>query len=310
MRAAKKWVIQNTWIWACFGTLALWTAISIIGGFSFRTLFLNATLASFAFLLGIAEMLIITSGDGAIDLSVAYTLTLSAYISAAWFRDGNTAYGIMIILAVCVIIGAVNAFVNVYLHVHAMIATLAVGYILYTVVLLYAQQSTQAPSVEISRFVQTQYGGFSILTLFCIVFAAITAVIMYRTRFGKELHAMGQGRRVGHLAGIRTTKMLFVCFIVSSLIAGLTGILLSAYVGGSYQTLGDTYQMPAIAAAMIGGTLVSGGKSSVWGTFFGAIMLTLLSTFLTLSGLSAGWQSIIEGIIIIVLLVAAKPAKR
>lgn len=310
MRTIRKWTFEHTWIWAFLGIFILWTAISVIaGGYSFKTLFLNITLATFTFLLGISETLVIASGDGAIDLSVPYTLTLSAYIAAAWFRDGNTWKGILLILGLCLLVGLVNGLMNVYLHVHAMIGTLAVGYILFTAILIYSQYSTKAPNIRISEFVQKQLGGFSILTFFCILFALCMALLIYRTKFGKRLHATGGGHRTAKLAGVNVSRILIVVFTASSLIAGVTGVLLGAYVGGSYQSMGDTYQMPAIAAAMVGGTLVSGGKSSVLGTFFGAIMLTLLGTFLTLTGLSAGWQNVIEGVIMILLLLAAKPMK-
>ena len=100
-------------------------------------------------------------------------------------------------------------------------------------------------------------------------------------------------------------KMLMLVFIFSALIAGVTGVLLGAYVNGSFQTLGDSYQMPAIAAALVGGTLVSGGRSSVLGTFGGAILLTLLSSMINIMGVAAGWQKLVEGVVIILILVAA-----
>ena len=129
---------------------------------------------------------------------------------------------------------------------------------------------------------------------------------MYKTKLGKKIHAIGQGHHIAYLAGINVNKILILIFICSSLIAGLTGVLLSAYVGGSYQTLGDSYLMPSIAAAMVGGTLISGGKSCVAGVFTGAVMFVLLSTLLNLSGFSAGMQNVTEGIVIILILFAAK----
>ncbi len=119
------------------------------------------------------------------------------------------------------------------------------------------------------------------------------------------MHAVGQGHYIAELAGISVPRILIPVFILSSVIAGITGILLGAYVNGSFQTMGDAYQMPAIAAALVGGTLVSGGRSSVLGTFGGAILLTLLGTLITMTGLSAGWQKLIQGTVIILILVAA-----
>lgn len=312
MNKLSKWTSKNTWIWSFAGSILIFLVVCLIsdGGFSFKTLFLNITLASFAFLLGIAEMLVITSGDGAIDLSIPYTVTLCAYISASWLRGGRAIPGIFLILGLCILIGLVNGVVNVYLHVHAMIGTLAVGYILFTVILLYSKNATVQPSPVLSKFAQMQFGGFSVITILCLLFLAIMIVVMYKTAFGKKLRALGQGHHIAYLAGINVSKVLITVFILSSLIAGVTGILLGAYVNGSFQTMGDNYQMKAIAAALVGGTLVSGGKSSVLGTFGGAVLLTLLGTMITITGLSAGWQSIIEGAVIILILVAAEPGTK
>lgn len=307
MNVRSKWIEKNPWIWSAIGILILWIVISILSKkFSFDTLFLNVTLASFTFLIAIAEMLVIVTGEGAIDLSLPYIMTLSAYIAAATFRDGNTWKGVLILIVVCIAIGVLNGIINVYLHVHAMIGTLAVGYILYTIILEYSKISTKAPTKAIQDFTHSGIGNFSLLTIFCILFVFIMTIVMYRTKFGKRIHAIGQSHHVAYMAGIRVNKIMIITFIFAALIAGLAGVLLGAYVGGSYQTLGDSYLMPAIAAAMVGGTLISGGKSCTVGAFTGAIMFVLLSTLLNLSGFSAGMQNVTEGIVIILILFAAK----
>lgn len=306
MGKVSKFVAKNTWLWPFAGCVLLCAAIAFIsGGFSSQTIFLNVTLASFSFLLGLCEMLIITSGDGAIDLCAPYIVTLCAYISANWLRGTKAIAGIFVIIGVCVLIGIVNGLINIYLKVHAMIGTLAVGYILYSIILVYSKSTNVKPSKVLMRFAQTNWGGFSLITLLCIVFLVLMAIVMYRSKFGKRLHATGQGHHIAQLAGINVRKMLMLVFIFSALIAGVTGVLLGAYVNGSFQTLGDSYQMPAIAAALVGGTLVSGGKSSVLGTFAGAVLLTLLSSMINIMGVSAGWQKLVEGIVIILILVAA-----
>ena len=303
----KSFASKQPWIWSAIGIVLLWAIISVISGkISTDTLFMNVTLASFTFLLGIAEMMVITSGDGALDLSLPYTMTICAYIAAATFRDGNTWKGILILLAVCVGIGLLNGLINVYLHVHAMIGTLAVGYIIFTVILEYSKVSTKAPTKEIQNFVHTRILGISVLTILCLLFAVIMFIVMYKTKLGKSIHAVGQGHLIAYLAGINVNRLLILIFVCSSLIAGLTGVLVSAYVGGSYQTLGDSYLIPSIAATMVGGTLISGGKSCVPGVFTGAVMFVLLNTLLNLSGFSAGLQRIVEGVVIILILFSAK----
>jgi ribose transport system permease protein len=298
---------KNPWVWSFLGAAILCVLIGIIsGGISTQTIFLNITLSTFTFLLGICEMLIITSGDGAIDMCIPYIATLCAYISANWLVKGKVLPGLLILLAVCVVIGVINWLINYYLHVHAMISTLAVGYIIYTIILVYSKSATVKPSKALMRFAQMNWGGFSPITIICILFLLFMIIVMYHTKFGKRLHAMGQGHHIAELAGINISKMMLIVFVASSLIAGFTGVLLGAYVNGSFQTLGNSYQMPAIAAALIGGTLVSGGKSSVLGTYGGAILLTLLTSLINITGLAAGWQNFIEGIVVILILVAAK----
>ena len=306
MNKAVTFMTKNTWIWSYVGCVIICIAIAFLsGGFSAQTILLNVTLASFTFLLALCEMLIITSGDGAIDLCVPYIVTLCAYISANWLTEGTWVLGIVIMLVVCVIIGIINGLINVYLKVHAMISTLAVGYILFSVILVYSKSATVKPSKVLMHFAQTNWSGFSLITVICLMFLVFIFIVMYRSKFGIRLHAMGQGHHIARLAGINTNKMLMTVFIISALIAGLTGVLLGAYVNGSFQTLGDSYQMKAIAAALVGGTLVSGGKSSVVGAFGGAVLLTLLTSLINITGLSAGWQNLIEGLVIIFILVAA-----
>ncbi len=306
MSKAKTFLSKSSWIWSFVGCVIISIAIAVVSGsFSSRTILLNVTLASFTFLLALCEMLIITSGDGAIDLCVPYIVTLCAYISANWLTEGKALIGILVLIVACVIIGIINGLINVYLHVHAMISTLAVGYILFSVILVYSKFATVKPSKKLMHFAQTNWNGFSLITIICLIFLAVMAVVMYRSKFGEKLHAMGQGHHIARLAGINTNRMLMTVFIASALIAGLTGVLLGAYVNGSFQTLGDQYQMKAIAAALVGGTIVSGGKSSVLGCFGGAVLLTLLTSLINITGLSAGWQNLIEGLVIIFILFAA-----
>jgi ribose transport system permease protein len=128
----KNWIGKNTWACAALGALLLWMLISIIAGsISFKTLLLNATLASFLILLSLGQMIVITSGDGAIDLSLPYVVTLAAFLSSKFMAGGgiNILTGLIVTLVVCSFIGLVNGLINVYLKVPAMITTLATGYI-------------------------------------------------------------------------------------------------------------------------------------------------------------------------------------
>ena len=143
------------------------------------------------------------------------------------------------------------------------------------------------------------------MTIVCIVIAILFAVLMYRTKFGKRLHAVGQNRRAAELAGINVPKIVITAFIVCAVIGSITGILCSGFFNGTFMDMGNAYLLTGIAAAIIGGTVVAGGKSHVGGALAGALMLTLIVTFITLTRLSMGLQYLIEGAFLIVILVVS-----
>jgi ribose transport system permease protein len=303
-----KWTGRNVWVWSVFGIIFLWVVISILSHqVSLNSLLLNATLASFLVFFGFGQMVVIASGDGAIDLSIPYIVTLSAYVSSSLMQGGpeKIVLGIIVTLAISVGIGVINGLINVYLKVPAMITTLATGYITFTAILMYAPTTTGTPNATLASFTKLQFHGFSTLLVIAIVIGVVMFVIMYKTKFGKSIHAVGQGRRAAKLAGISVPKVIIRTFALSGALAGLGGILLGAYLGGSYQDMGNSFMLTSIAATLVGGTIASGGKSSVAGTMGGALMMTLIVTFINLTKLSAGFQDLIEGAILILILVAS-----
>jgi len=308
----KTWVGQHSWIWSIIVSLFIWILISCISKrIAFDTLLLNATLASFLVLIGFGQMIVITSGDGAIDLSMPYVVTLCGYVSSNLMAGDNfhLLLGIVITLLLSGIIGWINGLIIIKLRVPAIITTLAIGYIVFSGILLYAPYSTGLPNPVVANFVRFKFHGFSSLTLLSLVAAGIMATILYRGKIGKQLHAVGQNRRAAELAGIRSSRIIIYSFIFSALMAGVTGILLGAFIGGAFMEMGNAYLMTSIGAVLVGGTLASGGKSSVIGALGGSLLLTLIVTFLTLTKLSAGYQNLIEGAILILILVASDTRK-
>ncbi|WP_248923855.1 ABC transporter permease [Paenibacillus hamazuiensis] len=306
---AGNWIGRNTWVWAVLGSLLLWVLIGLISGhIALQTVLYNATLASFLVLLGFGQMTVITSGDGAIDLTMPYIVTLSAFISTSIMEGGNPYIipGLLAALLVSVAIGCINGIVITKLRVPPIITTLATGYITFSGVLVYSRHTPGVPNNVLSQFVKFQYMGISSLMIISLLLSFIVAVILYKTPFGKRIHAMGQSSRAAQKAGIRTERMTVFIFMFSAFLAGLTGVLLGAYIGGAFMDMGNAYLLTSIAAVLVGGTLVSGGKSSVAGTLGGALLLTLLVTFLNLTKLTAGYQYIIQGAALILILTASK----
>ena len=301
----KKLMTKHAFIWPLLGSVLLWIAISAVSGrFNVAQIFSSARLCTFALLLALGQMIVVTSGEGAIDLSQQYILTLAAYLSCDLMQY-NIILGLVAAVGVGALCGLVNGLVNIYLKVPAMITTLATGYIIFTVVLVISPGMTTLPNSDFVDFISLNAGGFSMLTVICIVIAILLGLLLYKTKYGKQLHAVGQKRVAAKYAGINTNRVVITAFTLGGALCGLSGALCGAFNGGAFQDMGSTYFLPSIAAAFVGATAASGGKSSVAGVCVGALMMYLLTTFLNAASLSVGMQRLIQGAVLVLILIAS-----
>lgn len=305
MNKVKRLLQSNTFIWPVIGSVLLMIGITIVTGrFNVMVLVSCAKLSVFALLLGLGQMIVVTSGDGAIDLSQKYILTLTAYVSCT-VMAGNIVLGLIVSVLVGAICELINSSINVFLKVPAMITTLATGYLFYTAILVLSSKWSSTPAFGFVKFVNKSVLGINMMTLICILVAVILWFLLYRTKYGHNLHAVGQKREAARLAGINVKKTVIIAFVVNGALCGLAGALAGAYSGGANQDLGTTYFLPSVAAAFVGGTNAAGGKSSVVGVSVGAFMMTLMSTFLNAAKLDVGVQRLIQGAFLVLLLVIA-----
>ena len=305
MNKIKKITQKNAFIWPVLGCIVLHIAITVVtGSFSLAVISSCAKLCVFAMLLALGQMIVVTSGDGAIDLSQKYILTLTAYVSCT-VMEKNIVLGLIAAIAVGVVCGLISSVINVYLRVPAMITTLATGYLFYTVILLVSSRGSSIPAGGFVKFVNASVLGINMMTLLCILVAVLLWFVLYRTKYGHQLHAVGQKREAARLAGINVNKTVIMAFLINGALCGLAGALCGAYCGGANQDLGTTYFLPSVAAAFVGGTNAAGGKSSVVGVSIGALMMTFMSTFLNAAKLDIGVQRLIQGAFLVFLLVVA-----
>jgi ribose transport system permease protein len=292
-------------IWPLFGSIILWAMIVIVAQkFSVAQFYTCAKLATFSMLLGLAQMTIVTSGNGAIDLSQIYNLTLCAFV-ACHFMTINIALGLFMAVFIGAFCGLVNGVINVYFNVPAMITTLATGYILFSVNLISASYLKTLPNPAFVAFINKTAGGISMLTFLVILAALLLALLLYKTRYGKYLHAVGQNRVAAAYAGIRVHFIVITAFVLAGGLGGFAGALCGAFIGGAFQDMGSTYFLPSIAATFVGGTAASGGKSNVLGVCLGALMMSFMSMFLNTANFSPGLQRFIQGIFLVCILIAS-----
>ena len=138
------------------------------------------------------------------------------------------------------------------------------------------------------------------MVVIALAAGVVLAWILRASVYGRSLVAMGQSRSAAKLAGIPIRRMVLLNFLISALLGSISGLLLGAFDGGAFVNMGNAYLLTSIGAVVIGGTLISGGKSSVVGTLGGALLLTLIVTVLELSKIAIGFQDVIEGLLLVV----------
>lgn len=304
MKTLKR-LFASPVMWPLAGSIVLYVLICIVSGnVNIRVITSGLKLCVFAMLLGMAQMVVVTSGKGAIDISQKYILTLTAYVSCELMRH-SILLGLAGSVAAGMVCGLINAGVNVFLNIHAMITTMATGYLYYTVILLVSNRFANSPNASFADFTNMNILGLNTMTLTALIIAAVLWFVLYRTKYGMHLHAAGQKRDAARLAGINVNRTVITAFVINGALCGLAGALNAAYCGGANQDLGTTYFLPSIAACFVGGTNAAGGRSNIIAVCIGAFMMTLMSTFLNAARISIGGQRLIQGIFIVMLLVAA-----
>ncbi|QGY32914.1 ABC transporter permease [Pantoea cypripedii] len=309
-----QFTAKHRWVWSCAGTLLLWGALSLVTGqFSLSSLSGMAMSASFLVLAALGQTLVVTSGRGNIDLSIAGVITFSAFAAnyMSQFHSFTWFAVIGIVLVIGLVTGLVNAILVVVCHIPAIIATLATGYILATCALL---TNRVMPSSSLPTAIKVLSSGHtaSVPNIFILALVAVGLVglLLNFTVYGRKLAAVGQNEQVAQLAGVNSKRIMASSFVISSCITAITGLLLASYVGGAFLEMGTSYTLQSIGAVVLGGSLIFGGCSTALGTFFGSAVLILIVTTAQIAGLPAGAQDVVQGIVIIAVLFLASGKKQ
>ncbi len=306
----KTFVKTHAFVWPLLGCAVIWLLICAMSGqVSAAPLFVCAKLATFSALLALAQMIVVTSGNGAIDLSQMYILTLSAYVSCS-LMSSHPVLGFFASVLIGALCGALNGFINVVLKIPAMIATLAAGYIVFTVILVASPSMKALPHPGFVDFISVNFGPLSMLTVVVATTAALLAMLLYRMKFGKQLHAVGQNRVAAGFAGVPVRRTVALAFTLGGALCGFSGALCGAFNGGAFQDMGSPYFLPSVTAAFVGGTMASGGKSDVLGVCLGALMMSLMTTFLNTTQFSPGLQRLILGVFLVSILLMSVSGKK
>lgn len=280
------------------------TGMALIEGygsaFGLRAMLVLASLLAIA---SIGQTLVVIIGG--IDLSIPFLIGFANVVAAQLFGDGmNFMLVCLIIGGLAGLIGALNGAISSGLRIHPLIVTLGMGTIVQGAVLLWTAgfPSGSAPAA-VSEFVSI--GGEAMglpvpwLVPCFIVLAALITLMLARTPYGRRLFALGSNPGAAPLALINPVLMWTATFALSAFFAAMAGVLLLGFTGSAYGEVGQPYLFQTIAAVVIGGTALIGGRGSYLGTVAGAVVLTELNTLLIGLGLQPPMVQAALGVIII-----------
>lgn len=244
---------------------------------------------------------------GGIDLSVASVATGAAYMLTTNSAHGSVT-ALLIGLGLELLVGMLNGIGVAVLRVQPLVMTLGTGLMVGGILIVYSQQNL-ASQPHVPEFVQAigsgKLAGTVPLDLFLWVPLALVMMAGLRwTGFGRLLYAVGDNRQACELAGIRVWRVLFVNYALCSLLAALAGLVLVGSTNAADLGLAEVYLLPSVAAVIIGGTSIFGGRGGYAGSIVGAIILTVLTSLLTLLDVSEPLKQILYGAIILVLAAA------
>lgn len=244
---------------------------------------------------------IITSG---IDLSVGSILALSSALTAGMIASGiPSSLAIIFGLLIGGVMGFANGFFITKGNVAPFIATLATMTIYRGLTLVYTggnPVSNFDPGLSLQILGRGSYFGVPIPVIVMLLVFAILYAFLHKMTFGRKVFAIGGNEEAAHIAGIKTDRIKLWVYTISGMMSSLAGLILVSRLNSAQPTAGTSYELDAIAAVVIGGTSLSGGKGRIFGTLIGALIIGTLNNGLNILGVSSFYQQVVRGIVILI----------
>ncbi len=293
---------------AVFGCIV---ALLVVGSFyssnflSPEYLLQQLQVASFLGIVASGLMLVILLGQ--IDLSIPWVVTIGGMMSttAGGWGQAGIALAIPFGVACGLLAGLVNGIGVAYLRVPSMIFTLGTNVLAQGLMIVhtsgYAPQDRATSTMHWIAVGRSLFGVPNALVVWGLV-ALVLIVLLTRTVFGRRVYAIGNRESAAYLSGVDTRRVVLFCFAISGACSAFSGVLLAGYSIHAFQAMGDPYLLPAIAAVVLGGTRILGGRGTFLGTIAGVILITLLQSILSVVQMPEADRQVIYGIVIIAML--------
>jgi len=264
-------------------------------------------LAAFLGIIAAGQTLVIISGGEGIDLSVGSVVTLAAILTYGLSGGENGMIWLGLIAAVAAggIIGLVNGLGIALLRIPPLVMTLGMTGVVQGTILALSQGEVLGGTPPAMRQLIAEplfLGLPGVLVIWLLVGVGMW-LLLERTTYGKQLFAIGVNRTAARFSGVPVQRVAVLTYVFSGMLAGFGGFVLLGFSQTVFLQLGNNYLFPSIAAVVVGGTLLSGGKGSYWGTMSGALVLTLIDSLLRAAGLDEAYQLMVFGVILLALII-------
>lgn len=277
---------------------------AVLNGRYYNTLLV---LSSFLAILALGQGSVILTGG--LDLSIPWTIALAGIVVSKMAAGSNAEliYAIPFVLLMGAFIGLLNGSGIVILGLSPIVMTLAMNGMLQGVSLLYSGGTPDGFAAPLLRTFMTQrFLGITPVVIFLILFAIFAVLLLTRTPFGRRIYAIGNSVRAAELSGIGVKRTVVMVYMLSGFCAALVGILLSGLSGQASLGMGDEYLLPSIAAVVVGGTLITGGRGNYIGMIGGVLLLTALQTLLAGTTFPMSTRQIVFGLVILSAVIALR----
>ena len=240
---------------------------------------------------------------GGIDLSVGSILALSSALMGSFIVGGlDPIFGIVLACLIGAALGAVNGLVITCGKVAPFIATLATMTIFRGMTLVYTNGNPISGLTENEAFLNFGQGYFLELpvpAVMMLIMFGILYFILHKTPLGRKTYAVGGNEKVSYIAGIKINRIKIFAYTITGMLCGMAGAILTSRLNSAQPTAGTGYELDAIAAVVLGGTSLSGGKGRIVGTLVGALIIGTLNNGLNILNVSSFYQQVVKGIVIL-----------
>lgn len=255
---------------------------------------------------------------GGIDLSVGAVVGLAGMVAGGMIQNGITLnmfdvtlyFDVPLVIFFTILVGALVGLINgvtiTKFGVAPFIATLGTMYIARGFAMLHSNGATYSNIVGNEAlgnvgftFFGSRVMGIPVGAIILVIIAIIAGILLKKTTFGWHIFSIGGNERAAKLSGVRVDKVKILVYIFSGVCAAIVGIITASQLEASHPASGETWEMNAIAAAVLGGTSMMGGIGTIGGTIIGAFVIGVISDGMVMGGVSEFWQMIIKGLVII-----------